>query len=457
MAAPYLYVWGCACLVSIGRLDRAREILQQGMETAASAKIPHMRSQLLQWQGYLYALKGNSNRAIKALSEAGSLRKQSGGPFYEVVYEIMAGAAYIRIDMPNEADTLLASAIAKARQIPSDYLSAAALMHRSLLALRRQDTAAAKTDLLQALTLMRRNQYTFFWSWEPQFIRELLCFAFQQDLEKSFVSRLARQRLDMFFTRDGKPLPLLTVSILGPFQVSGGGKTTLQADDFTSAQRTLLSLLLTTPEQNMHQESIQAVLWPESSPDKARAKFDTLLTRMRRVLKDALAGPVTQYLVLRKGILRLKNCRIDAVEFEALARTGLKHAHAERYWQAGNAFYRAIALWTGPIETDGFMAGEAAQFMDRMTRLLTRITHTWAVSLAESDNLEEAVTILDKALRYDRMDDRLITLLYSLYLKSGNPLKAKETILNYRQILQDMEYNQEDVDEMLFQVASKAV
>ena len=207
----------------------------------------------------------------------------------------------------------------------------------------------------------------------------------------------------------------------------------------------------------MYQECIEVVLWPVSPPSKARSRFDTLLVRLRKVLAGPLSVPVKHYLVMRKGILSLKNCCIDAVEFEELARLGLKHAHAERYWQAGNTFYRALSLWTGPLESDSFMSTHTMEYYDQLITLLTRMTNTWAVNLAESDCTTEAIDILVKALRYDQMNDRLITLLYSLYLKSGNPLKAKEVLLNYRRILREMDYDQDQIDDLLFQVASIAV
>lgn len=457
VAAPYLYIWGCACLVSVGQFDRAEEMLLQGMGVSDSAKIAHMRSQILQWQGYLHALRGNRDKAVSAIQEAGTLRDQSGGPFYETFYEIMAGATYSRLGMRKEALSLLASAIEKARQIPSEYLIAAALLHRSWLNLQENNKAAVKDDMSSALKIMRKNQYSFFWSWEPQFIQELFNFAVQSDIENNFVDQLARQRLGLFLQKNGTPVPLLSISMLGTFQIGSYGKTVLNAEDFTPAQRTLLSLLLTRPGQKMDQETIQLALWPDSPPEKARAKFDTLLTRLRKVLTAALTVPVKNYLVMRKGILSLKNCRIDAVEFEALAQVGLKHAHAERYWQAGNAFYRALSLWTGPLESDSFMTSQTMEYYGQLVILLTRMTNIWAVNLAESDATTEAIDILVKTLRYNHMDDRLITLLYSLYLKSGNPLKAKETMLNYRQTLLELNYDQEQIDELLFQMASRAI
>ena len=457
ITAPYIYVWASSGLIATGRLNRAQEILLQGMESSERAQIPHMQSQLLQWRGYLHALQNKKEEALKDIKRAGTLRNEAGGPFYETLFEILSGATYSRIDMPEEAMTRLNLALAKARQIPSEYLMAAALFQRCHLNLHTSREEAALADLAQALAIFRKKQYSFFWSWEPKFMEELLCLAINNSIETTYVNKLAKKRLNSVFLQDGTVLPLLNITILGPFQVGLDPKNILTIASFTPTQRTLLSLLLTSPQQQLDQETIQVKLWPDSPPDKAKAKFDTLLARLRKVLKTILDHPVKHYLVLNKGVLRLRNCRIDSVEFERLAESGLKHAHAERFWQAGNSFYRALCLWTGPLESDSFMTNVTMQYYNQMTTLLTRMTTTWAVTLAESDSPAEAISILKKALRYDPMDDRMITLLYTLYLKSRNPLKAKDLLKSYRQSLRDLGYDQEQIDELLFQVASKAI
>jgi len=456
VAAPYLYVWGCAVLVAHGKFDRAREILQQGTVICDIAQTAHMSSQLLQWHGYIDALQGNTEAALANIQEAGTLRNESGGPFYETFYEIIAGATYCRIGMTEQAQVLLSSALEKARNIPSNYLAAAALLHRSWLNLQEKNKAAGNKDLAIALKILKENRYFYFWSWEPQFMLELLTHAVQNGIESTFSDQLSRQCLKRFIQKKNGPVPLLSISILGPFTISSAGKLVLRTEDFTPAQRTLLSLLLTSPGQQMDQEAVQLELWPDSAPDKARAKFDTLLVRLRKVMStQQLEVPVKHYLVMRKGILSLKNCCIDAVEFGELARLGLKHAHAERHWQAGNAFYRALSLWTGPLEADSFMGSRTAEYYDQLIFLLARMTNSWVVYLAESDYVSEAIEILIKSLRYDPMNDRLITLLYTLYLKAGNHLKAKEILLAYRHALREMDYDQEQIDDLLFHVVSR--
>lgn len=456
VAAPYLYVWGCACLVSIGKFSRAEEMLLQGSTLTESSKIPHMKSQFLQWQAYLHALQGKKDEAVKAIEEAGTLRNVSGGPFYETLYEIFSGATYSRLGMMDPAQTSLTSALAKAEQLPSQYLTAAALLHRSWLHLQQNDLNSTEKDLRLGLQIMACEGYQSFWSWEPGFMLDLFSFAVKKKIEPIYVDQLSRQRLGIFYAAKEGPLPLLSISLLGPFSIAIKEKKLLVATDFTPAQRTLLSLLLTSPGLKLDQESIQASLWPDSPPDKARSKFDTLLVRLRKVLAKAIPVPVKHYLVMRKGILSIVNCTVDTVLFEDFARAGLRHAHAERYWQAGNAFNHALALWKGPLENDSYMAGHTMEMYDQLITLMTRITNTWAAHLAGADGQNDAIEILTKAIRYNQMNDRLIGQLYRLYVVTGRPLKAKDTLSNYRQALRDMDFTRDQIDDLLFQLASKA-
>lgn len=456
VAAPYLYIWGCAGLVASGKLNQAGQLLQMGMQVSSAAKIPHMHSQLLQWHGYILALQGNGEEALKAVTEAAELRQVAGGPFYSTFCEIIFGAVQARLGLHEQAEELLTTALRKAGRLPSDYMAAAALLQRSWVYRQLGKKEAMHKDLRAGLEYMEKNGYTYFWSWEPNFMQELLAEAMQAKICPEFTRRLARKRLSIFFDQKDSPLPLLDISILGPFTLQVGGKTIVTAEELIPAQRSLISLLLAGKNQKISQEKIQTALWPDSSSEKARAKLDTLLMRLRKVLDKALPCPVANYLSLQKGILCLNNCRIDGVVFTNLTREGLNHARREHFWQAGNAFHKALCLWGDtPASDSDLFVGETAEFHDQLLQLLARTGLNYGVILAESDCADEAIKVLTKVLQINRMDDQLITLLYGLYIRSGKMLKAKETLRQYRQTLRDLQYSQEEIDDLLFQVASK--
>lgn len=250
-------------------------------------------------------------------------------------------------------------------------------------------------------------------------------------------------------------MPLLEIKILGNFNLKIAGRTILTAEDLTPAQRDLIALLLSEKNQKISQEKIQVALWPDSAPEKSRSKLDTLLMRLRKVLAKVLTCPVNNYLKMHKGILFLENCRIDGVEFSLLAGEGLHHARTENIWRAENAFCKALRLWDAASPARGdFFVGEATNFYDQLLDLLAKTGLKYSVILAESDCIDEAINVLNKVLRIYRMDDRLITLLYTLYLRSGNMLKAKELMQQYRQTLRDQQYDRDEIDEMLFRVAT---
>jgi DNA-binding SARP family transcriptional activator len=203
---------------------------------------------------------------------------------------------------------------------------------------------------------------------------------------------------------------------------------------------------------------MQLFLWPDSPPKKTRAKLDTLIRRLRQVLDTHLDFPAPAsaacYLKMQKGIIFLDNCIIDGEEFARLAREGLHHMQRENFWQAGNAFYRALQLWDSTAAHSDLFLGESGAYYDRLCGLLAKIGQRYTVILAESNSVEEAIEVVAKVLCITPMEDRLITLLYSLYLRAGKMLKAKELLQHYRQSLRDQEYSQDEIDELLFTIAT---
>ncbi|WP_457573467.1 P-loop domain-containing protein [Desulfolithobacter sp.] len=454
VTGPYFYVWGAANFIAQGKNDRALELLLSGFDSSNAAQIPHMRSQFLQWLAYLHALLGNRTEACKCARESMELRRTAGGPFYEALNDIVLGAAYTRLEMFDEAKKLLEKGRRLAATIPSPYLRAVSLMHHAWIYLQEEQKGKAATLLHEALNLMHRHGYTCFWTWEPRGMKELLQFAVRHDLAAEFAALLARERLDIAFDSRGNVIPLLHFSILTALTIRQQGRELYTAQSFTPAQRTLLGMLLASPHRQLSQEHIQLALWPDSPPDKARSKFDTLLMRLRRALGSRLTVPVKHYLSMQKGILSLENCRVDAEEFMQQATSGLSLVSTENWWQAGNAFEQALGHWPATT-TDCFAATMPRNYQDGLINLLTRMGRTWATSLDTMHRSQDAISVLTRILAHNPMDDRLIALLYGLYIRNNEMLKAKELLIDYRQTLRDFGYDQEQIDDLLFGVVSR--
>ena len=265
IAAPYLYVWGCSNLFSLGQAQQALDLLEKGLDVSATASTDHMQSQLLQWKAFGLAL-GSSNDAEKYIVQAGELREKAGGLFYTAFHHILAGAVYIRINKFSQARTSLEKGLAISRTIPSTYLTICAHFNLSHCKYRTENPDAALDDLKAGLSLMRINGYDHFWSWEPAMMTILLSLAVKRKIEKKFAQSLAKTRLHLHFSDNGDPISLLKIKLMDSFELSMSGKVLFHSKDLTPFQRELLGLLITAKGQRIAQEKIQLELWPDSTP-----------------------------------------------------------------------------------------------------------------------------------------------------------------------------------------------
>jgi len=449
IAAPYLYVWGSSCLFSVGKTEKAMELLNRGLGSTSSAATDHMHSQILQWQAFGYALLGVNQDALSCITQSIRLRAKAGGPFHEAFNAIIAGSVYSRLGMSEFAEFSLERGLKIVKSIPSSFLQICAYLNLSFHKLVTAGPTAALSDLRIGLNLMKRHGINHFWTWEPTMMIRLLSLAVQRDIEKPFARQLARERLDVSFSDTGNIIPLLHFSLLDNFQISIGRQTLFRASNFSPSQRELLGLLLTTKGQRVSQEHAQLALWPDKPPKNARTSFDTLLNRLRKELSTRLTLPAKNYISLKKGILELNHSRIDAFKFAEMASLGIQHCKNGEWWQAGNTFRTALSCWNGFWPEDSFRNEQTISFSDQLINSLFEITLIWAKNLAKMGQSAEAITLLERTLRTLFQDERLISLLYSLYLKNHNHLKARETLDRYRLALEKLGYSGHEIEELL--------
>lgn len=452
VAAPYLFVWSSSNLFSGGRAERGLELLNKSLGVTSTSSTDHMHSQVLQWQAFGCALTGRHKKSQDLLNKSKDLRNIAGGPFYIAFHNIISGAVFTRLGIFDKAQTALAKGLEIAQSIPSTFLTLCALMNTSYLKYESKGTEAALEDLEAGLSLMKKSGYDHFWSWEPVMMTKLLGLAVEKEKEKSFARSLAKKRLGINFTSDGAPLPLLRFKLLDIFEISMGGKTLLQAKDLSPYQRELLGLLLTAKGQRISQDRIQLELWPDNPPENARKSFDTLLTRLRKLLAPHLPSQVKDYLYIQKGILCLANYEIDTLEFTKTAESGLSHSKNNDWMQAHNDFQTAFSIYKGMLPEDTFKSEQVLAYNDQLIHLLVEFTTLWATNMANTGRSEEAAVRVEHILQINLLEEDLTRLLYHLYYRSNNPLKARDTLERYRKALIKEEYTEEEIIEFLDQI-----
>lgn len=242
---------------------------------------------------------------------------------------------------------------------------------------------------------------------------------------------------------------LLIVKTLGKCELQVGDRNLSWAEDFSPAQRQLMSMLVASAQAKISQEVIQAALWPESSAKKARSSFDSLLSRVRRSLDDTLAPfDSKQYLVAKRGYLCLEHAKIDAHEFRRLVRKGHQQVGSLEYWPAEITFSSAFSLWQGTFVPGGFGTDLAITYQDELEQLYLDATLSFASLLAENRRFKQAEKLVREALRYDTTNDNLVRLLYQLCLAQKSAGMAGQVLKQYRETLAKEGYSALEIEEI---------
>ena len=449
LAPPYLFVWGCSCLISDGDIDKAQDFLNRGVDISITARTEHIQSQLLQWQAFIFSLKGDKEQARSFIEEAIRLRALAGGPFFQTFQCILTGAIYTRTGDTPAAAAALNEAVNLATALPSPYLHACGLLHRGYLSLLTLDRDPALRDLRQGLSLMKRHGYRYFWSWEPVMMTRLLGAGFAAGIEKEFITSLARERLGISFSDDGANIPLLRISLLDAFSISAGGKQIFTIDDFTVSQREILGLMLTAKGQKIDQEKAQLHFWPDSPPKNAKRNFDVMVGRLKKKFSGQITVPVQNYIVINKGFLCLYNADTDILRFMDACDAALAHSRKNEWWQAGNHFHLALSLWKGTLPTDTFINEYTSSLEIVLLDTFTEICLTWAACLAKTSRMHEAIQVVEKLLLSNALEEKAVILICNLYIRNNMPLKVKKVIDRYRTALAEIDYTEEQIEEII--------
>lgn len=245
-------------------------------------------------------------------------------------------------------------------------------------------------------------------------------------------------------------VPELRIRTLGQMEFLLGDRVVARAEDLSRSLRNLLGLLMTSPQMRVSKDEIQLALWPESPPEKARSNFDSLLLRLRKTM-DSVLRPhsIAHYLVLRRGILCLKNCRADAVEFLLAARRGLEWMKKKNPAAAREAFAEALHWWNGPFQPGASDVERLHDFKERLDRLYVEVVLGWSELLLTAGEYESASRILTQALPFDRTNDDLVRALHQSHLAANNPAKAGEVVRQYEEALWRAGFSLPEIREIL--------
>ncbi|OHB32826.1 MAG: hypothetical protein A2X84_04155 [Desulfuromonadaceae bacterium GWC2_58_13] len=448
---PLFWVLDIDMAISENRLNDAMNFVQLGLCSGYASENPHLRSQYLQYHAFLLTLEGKNDEALECIDESLRLRGEAGGCLFTAINQMILGSTCAQLGNTDRAEDLLGRAISECEAIDEKFTRVSAYAFRGMLRLDSGRAEEGRSDIENALRLMKDNGLDNFYLATPMILETFLCAAVRLGVERDHARKLAARKLGLAVLDKGRAIPLLRIGTLGALVVRFGSRAEIREEGWSPAQREFWAHLLTSPGLCINQEQMQLALWPESSTDKSRASFDTLLSRLRRVL-DAVCYPrqAKYYLPMQRKMLCLDNCQLDAGIFAERIRAGLRMFQQKNFWQAGNELYPALQLWRGdylkhsPVD-DNLVAERRSE----LERLYLEGSLAWMTILAEGGDCEEAIEVVSVALRHDPTNHALVKGLYDLHIRSGDSVKANAVVGLYRKALSREAYSTHEIEEII--------
>ncbi len=181
----------------------------------------------------------------------------------------------------------------------------------------------------------------------------------------------------------------------------------------------LLEALVRMGGDNVPQEALTDLLWPEAEGDAARRSFDTTLHRLRRSLDD------DQLIGLEGGRLSLDAgyCWTDVGSAELAAEEAVRAMRTEAPTEALATVTSRLLALTVDIEPTGaphHLQGQDRQFRRHVRRTLDQLGQYWA----GRKDWQQAINTLEEAVRIDPTAESAYVHLMEAYLVQGLSAEA---------------------------------
>jgi ATP/maltotriose-dependent transcriptional regulator MalT/DNA-binding SARP family transcriptional activator len=358
----------------------------------------------------LRALQGEP--AAAACREALALGEAGGMTYLVATWRALAACIELEEGRLDEAEALVRRCLADARAFDNAPLEFMALLARARLEWLRGEAGATAT-LRAAMELGARHDFVHFFVWEPRTMAHLCRQALAEGLSTGFVRRLvAVNRLSPPHGIDpgpNWPSPARVLS-LGGFRLERDGKPVTFVGKVQKAPLRLLKAIISLGGDDVSEEKVADLLWPDSDGDAARQALATALARLRRLLG---AAAITRQ-GGRLGIDR-RTCWVDVLAlFDVLGSEG---DDEER-------LARVEALYRGPFLADSDEGPWAELMRERAREGVMQLARRCAGQAQNSGDLERAVDLCERGLALDAAAEPLWLELMRSLVALGRPTEA---------------------------------
>jgi DNA-binding SARP family transcriptional activator len=236
-----------------------------------------------------------------------------------------------------------------------------------------------------------------------------------------------------------RSLPPLRVEMLGGFSVSAKSRVVRFN---RSSSRLLLQHLLVTYPREIHEEELIEQLWPETDPVKGRASLRTTVKDLRKALDPYTVprGPsYVTYANQHYGLELPVESHIDYISFTNLMRECLEKeaSHLTPIDDRITAFRMTVEAYRGPLLPMLPYEAFTVELREQLQARYLRGSLKLAELLITNNSLEEAATVVERALGYDQLWTDGVRVFLKIHAMRGEILKAMRIYRSYEKRLKE--------------------
>ncbi len=270
----------------LGSHAHARQAYSQAAEVAARSRIGFILTYAALGLGTICRLNGDLDEAARHLQKALDLASQHGSGYETGLCHTALGLLATEQKDLVTARSYLDQAVERFQAAGFQRDLAQAYLHRGQVAFLAGERQAALVDLQQTLDLTNQLGFDQFLVVEGRRLSNLLNYAQQQGVGKSFLPHLL-ERIEAHQARlEARPEPVVRAEPQQALKIHAFGAPYVELDgksiQWTTVQSRDLFFCLLQHTQGLRKEEIGGLFWPDHPPPKLDGIFRSTLYRLRR-------------------------------------------------------------------------------------------------------------------------------------------------------------------------------
>ncbi|WP_020587540.1 BTAD domain-containing putative transcriptional regulator [Desulfobacter curvatus] len=235
----------------------------------------------------------------------------------------------------------------------------------------------------------------------------------------------------------------LQVWMLGRFRVSVEGRE-IEHSQWPGSKALILFQYLAVHQSRgfIPKDVLVEMLWPDQNPDKTGKRFNTAMSRLRKILEPDLPPRAPSSYIQRKNdhyALSLgSGGRLDLIKFRTMAEKALRMEKSS----SRDAFAiarEAERLYTGPFLKNGPYQDWCIRLQDETKNIYCRLCRMLTVLCREAKDMDSGIIYAQNFIKAGPFDESMHRELICFFLAGGQYGLAHKTFIACRERMKEMD------------------